>query len=167
MLIPRPRMTRPVGFCMFWRTVGRGPGHTPSLLIKMCQVPVLSLPSSLVSVSTYQHPHKAQIDGQLLCKLSHIKTQSVVFTFEQTIAYHVCDIMADLNIIISEYHILAYHHHLNVTSRRSTMWLAYCGFIVCLDSWLFPDWRTQASLDQIIRTRRRILFREKCLGVTH
>ena len=133
MLIPRPRMTRPVGFCMFWRTVGRAPGHTPSLLIKICQVPVLSLPSSLVSVSTYQHPHKAQIYGQLLYKLSHIKTQSVVFTFEQTIAYHVCDIMADLNIRISHTRIppSSQCHLKEINNVIGLLWV-YClfGFLI-------------------------------------
>ena len=134
MLIPRPRMTRPVGFCMFWRAVGRAPGHTPSLLIKICQVPVLSLPSSLVSVSTYQHPHKAQIYRQLLCKLSHIKTQSVVFTLEQTIAYHVCDIMmAHLNIRISHTRIPPSSQcHFTEIHNVIGLLLVYClfGFLI-------------------------------------
>ena len=132
MLIPRPRMTRPVGFCMFWWVDGRAHPR----LIKICQVPVLSLPSSLVTVSTvstYQHPHKAQIDGQLLCKLSHIKTQSVVFTFQQTIAYHVCDIMADLNIIISHTRIppSSQCHLKEINNVIGLLWV-YClfGFLI-------------------------------------
>ena len=165
MLIPRPRMTRPVGFCMFWFVVGRGRAH-PLMLIKICQVPVLSLPSSLVSVSTYQHPHKAQICGQLLCKLSHIKTQSVVFTLEQTIAYHACDIMAHLNIRISHTRIPP-SSQCHFTEIHNVIGF-YCWFIVCLDSWLFTDWRIQASLDQIIRTRRtENSVQGECLGVTH